>query len=151
MRLATAAVLGGVMAIATLAARPAQAWELYAGAGVGATQKPREFRDMAILLQAGVDDIVKGLGVGGHGRFTTGGPGAALEVRYSLFKIPLLRAFVGASVGLDGLTTQLSGRYGAFAGARLSLGLPFVGAQVGANYATGKITPEGLVSVGLCF
>jgi hypothetical protein len=146
-------LLLGVMVVTfaaiPLVPRAAQALpELYAGLGASAARQPNNLSDLGFVMQAGVDSIVAGLGAGLQADVASK-TALTAELRYSLLKIPLIRVFAGVSAGLQGFTSSPSGTVGAFAGARFSIGVPYVALQLGGVYADGNVSPKGLLTLGI--
>lgn len=150
--------------IAGALARPAQALpEVYAGAGIhrfGIDKFSGGSNSLAIGV--GVDDLLKGFGVGLNAYV----PGADVvvnaDLRYSILKVPFLRIFAGIGAGAQRSTTELKATlttaktsttsWGAvvegFVGARVSIGTYFVGLDVG-GARWSSIEPYGILTVGL--
>ena len=144
--------------------RPAQALpEIYAGAGLhrfGLDKVSGGGNSLAV--SAGVDDLLKGFGVGLNAYV----PGADVvvnaDLRYSILKVPFLRIFAGIGAGAQRTTAELKATtttpktsttsWGTvlegFVGARVSFGTYFVGLDVGgARWASTQ--PYGILTVGL--
>lgn len=157
--------------VAATVARPALALpEIYAGAGFhrfgfGSSASATH----SLALGAGVDDLLKGFGFGVNAYMPWddfSNPVINADLRYSIFKIPFLRVFAGAGVGArrselksyiqasstSSATTTTSTSWDAavqgFVGARVSLGLWFVGLDIGgARWAEWQ--PYGILTVGV--
>lgn len=136
-------VLAFLAAAVWLPARPAAALpgigELYAGLGI------RTFGGLpggsdatyAPSLEAGIDGVLKDFGVGLRLDAPRLDPGLSVEIRYSVLSIPFVRVVAGVIGGVqDGKGTRgWDGTYGAFGSARVSLGSPYLQAQVGLHHA----------------
>ena len=163
--------------LAGAVARPALALpEIYAGAGVhrfgfGSSASATH----SLALGAGVDDLFRGFGLGVNAYmpftdFPSSDPVINLDLRYSIFKIPFLRVFAGVGAGTKRSTLKAytnapagstagstvtkteswGGALEAFIGARVSLGLWFVGLDIGAAKWE-DFQPYGILTAGLTF
>ncbi len=155
--------------LAGAVARPALALpEIYAGAGVhrfgfGSSASATH----SLALGAGVDDIFRGFGLGVNAYmpftdFPSSDPVINLDVRYSIFKIPFLRVFAGVGAGAKRSTSSVTdlktvtktstwgGAMEAFVGARVSMGLWFLGLDIGAAKWE-EFQPYGILTAGLTF
>ena len=104
-------------------------------------------------LEAGIDDLFKSFGLGvrlDSPTFKTFNPTANIELRYSIFSVPFLRIVGGVFGGVQ-KNVGLDGMYGFFGAARVSLGLPYVGVNIGAQGGNGYFTPYGQLTLGVVF
>ncbi len=136
------------------AARPAQALpEPYAGIGLHTFGLPgKDSTTYSGMLEGGVDDIIAKFGLGARLELPDWRTILDLQLRYSLFKVPFIRVFVGAGAGIQRYAGW-NGTFEGFVGARLSLGLPYIGATIGVAHWGGTDTtnPYGTLSLGLSF
>lgn len=161
---------GGAVAAALLAAALIGLWsgsacavpglgEVYAGGGLrsfggtpGLSDHPQAI-DYGGTVELGLDDfaLLPRWGAGLR-RDWNGGPGRwSAEVRYTALSLPLVRALLGASLGFG--DAGLDGRLGGFVAARVVLGLPYVGVQVGVYRDPFRqdVSSGGQVTVGVAF
>jgi hypothetical protein len=138
-----------LLAPIALAARPASALpEAYAGLGVRSYDLPgADGNQYAGSLEGGVDDVLSNIGAGLRIDLPDWKPAAVVQLRYSVFKIPFVRIIAGLGGGVErartGGSSSLSwnGTYELFAGARFSLGLPYLAVNLGG--ASSKYGPSG--------
>lgn len=144
--------------------RPVQALpEIYVGAGVhqfgmlGSTASAH-----SLAVGAGVDDLLKGLGVGVNAYVPGENVVVNADLRYSLFKVPFLRVYAGIGAGTQRTTSKIAATtvssatetsgWGAvfegFIGARVSVGTYFAGLDIGAA-RWADVQPYGTLTVGL--
>lgn len=150
-------------AAALLAAAPAQAvpglGEVYVGGGLrtfgGTPGLSDEGKHLAYggTFEAGVDNsgLLRQWGAGIRGDWNNGPGRWSAEARYTALTLPAVRAVVGGALGFD--DKGLDGRIGGFVAARIVLGLPYLGVQVGLyrDSASGDMTSAGQLTVGVAF
>lgn len=158
-----AAILAATAAAWSLGAAPAEAvpglGELYVGGGLrsfggtpGLSESGKAI-DYGGTLELGIDDIafLPQWGAGLRGDWNDGPGRWSAELRYTALSLPLVRAVVGASLGYA--DSGLDGRLGGFVAARVVLGLPYVGLQVGVYRDPVKqdVSSGGQLTVGVAF
>lgn len=158
-----AAILAATAAVWTLSAAPAEAvpglGELYLGGGLrsfggtpGLSDSGKAI-DYGGTLELGIDDfsLLPQWGAGLRGDWNDGPGRWSAELRYTALSLPLVRALVGASLGFA--DSGLDGRLGGFVAARVVLGLPYIGLQVGVYRDPAKqdVSSGGLLTVGVAF
>jgi hypothetical protein len=133
-------LLGAVATVRPAAALP----EPFVGIGASTFGLPGgSGTSYGLALEGGVDDILSDIGAGlridaPFSNFTS--PLIAAQFRYNILKIPFVRLLAGLDIGVKGTTAKDSswnGAGGAWAGARVSLGLPYIAAIVGLGYVKG--------------
>lgn len=89
-------------------------------------------------LEGGVDAILlSNYGAGLRVDFPAWKPSAVVQFRYSILKVPFIRLFAGLGGGFEQVRTgannslKWNGIYELFVGARVSLGVPYLGVDVG--------------------
>lgn len=104
-------------------------------------------------FEAGIDNsgILRQWGAGIRGDWNDGPGRWSAEARYTALTLPAVRAIVGGSLGFN--DQGLDGRMGGFVAARVVLGLPYLGAQVGLYRVagTGDVSSAGQLTVGVAF
>jgi len=130
-----------ISVLLALEARPAIALpEVYGGLGARSYGMPGSDKGAySGTLEAGVDAIFANLGLGVRVDNPTWQPAVAVQLRYSVFKIPFVRIFAGVGGGVErggndkpgSKDLSWNGTYEVFAGARVSMGLPYLGLNVG--------------------
>ncbi len=104
-------------------------------------------------LELGIDDVVAKLGFGLRfdlPTFKTFSPAANIELRYSLFSVPFFRVIGGVFGGVQ-KDVGLNGVYGVFGAARVSLGLPYLGLNLGLQGVGSDLSGFGQLTVGVVF
>ncbi len=104
-------------------------------------------------LELGIDDLLKSFGIGLRmdlPTFKSFDPAANIELRYSVFSVPFVRLLAGVFAGVQ-KNVGLDGTYGFFGAARFSLGLPYLGINLGAQGGNGYFTPYGQLTLGVVF
>lgn len=101
-------------------------------------------------VEVGLDDVVAKLGAGLRLDVPKSlQPGLALELRYSILSLPFFRLLGGVSGGAFKGGDAWAKTYSAFLGARISLGLPYVGASVGLQGVEKDMAGFGALTVGI--
>ncbi len=142
-----------------LAARPAAALpEIYGGLGVRSYALPgSDSAAYAGTLEAGVDAIFSDIGAGLRVDTPQWKPAVAVQLRYSVLKVPFARIFAGIGGGVerarvDSNALSWNGTFEVFAGARVSMGLPYLGLNVGgakSHYGDNGFQLFSTLTVGL--
>ena len=104
-------------------------------------------------LEFGLDDLVAKFGLGVRldlPTFKSFDPAANIELRYSVFSVPMFRALVGAFGGVQ-KGVGFNGMYGLFAAARVSLGLPYIGLNLGGQGVNSDLSAFGQITLGVVF
>lgn len=153
----------GTAALIGLAASPAAAvpglGDVYVGGGLksfggtpGLSDEGKRL-DYGGTFELGLDDfsLLPQWGAGLRGDWNGGAGRWSAELRYTALSLPLLRALVGASLGFG--DAGLDGRLGGFVAARLVLGLPYVGLQVGVyrDPQRDDVASGGQLTLGVSF
>lgn len=136
--------------------------ELYAGLGVRTLDLPGGDRtDYSGTLEAGIDNIIADIGAGLRIDTPRWKPAVALQLRYTLLSLPLVRLLAGAGAGVErspngsgGNSYSWNGTYEVFAGARFSMGLPYLGLNIGgakSNFGSEGFQLFSTLTVGLAF
>ncbi len=109
--------------------------------------------DYGATLELGIDDIFSKIGFGVRfdlPSFASFNPAANLEVRYSIVSVPFFRVIGGAFGGVQ-KNFGTTGIYGVFGAARVSLGLPYLGVNLGFQGQNTDLSAFGQVTVGAVF
>lgn len=148
-------VLGAVSG--TMIAKPAHAipgiGQFYAGLGPrtynGFPGQPTAY--FAGTVELGLDDVLAHFGIGARADiFTSLDTAYSVELRYSIFSVPFFRFLAGISGGVKS-GVGLTGTYAAFLGVRASLGLPYVGLNLGfQGNGTEEHNGFGALMFGVC-
>lgn len=104
-------------------------------------------------LELGIDDLLKKFGLGVRfdlPTFKSFTPAANLELRYSIFSVPFFRVIGGVFGGVQ-KDVGMNGIYGVFGAARVSLGLPYIGLNLGAQGVGTNLSGFGQLTVGVVF
>ena len=113
--------------------------------------------DYGATPELGIDDVVQKLGFGIRLDLPNVSPistAANLELRYSIVGVPFFRLIGGVFGGVakDVRTfVGLNGTYGVFAAARISLGMPYLGINLGYQGVKTDLSPFGQVTLGVVF
>jgi hypothetical protein len=129
-------VLAAVAVLCACAlARPAAALpEGYVGLGVRSYGLPGTSNvRYAGSLEAGADAIYDGLGLGLRIDTPDLNPSFMAQVRYSIIKVPTVRVLAAASLGVQKPPSgyEFNRAYELLLGTRASLGLPYIGLDLG--------------------
>ena len=104
-------------------------------------------------LEFGIDDLLQKFGLGVRfdlPSFKAFTPAANLELRYSILSVPFFRLYGGAFGGVR-KDVGMDGTYGVFAGARVSLGLPYLSVNLGGQGQNTHLDPFGQITLGVVF
>lgn len=134
--------------------------ELYAGLGVRTFDLPGgDKTDYSGTLEAGIDNIIADIGAGLRIDSPKWKPAVSVQARYSLFKMPFVRLLIGAGAGVErspnasGSTNySWNGTYEVFGGARFSMGLPYLGLNIGgakSNFGSDGFQMFSTLTLGL--
>ncbi len=157
-RLALPAAAAALFMAAPAAAVPALG-EVYLGGGLrsfggtpGLSDQGKGIR-YGGTFEAGIDNsaIIRQWGAGVRGDWNGGDGRWSAEARYTALSLPAIRAIVGGSIGFN--NNGLDGRFGGFVAARVVLGLPYLGAQIGLyrEPSSGDVSSAGQLTVGVAF
>ena len=143
------------LSVSAAAAAPAHALlpEPYVGLGTRTFGLPSGSAGWALSLEGGADAILSDMGAGIRVDFpfkSLGNPLIAAQFRYSILKIPFIRILAGAEGGVIKGSKSMDGTFGAWLGARASLGLPYVNLNLGYSYA-GKAELFSVITIGMSF
>jgi hypothetical protein len=109
--------------------------------------------DYGATLELGIDDIIQKWGVGARfdlPSFTSFNPAANVEVRYSILSVPFFRVIGGVFGGVQ-KNVGTTGTYGVFGAARVSMGLPYLGVNLGFQGQNTYLSAFGQITVGAVF
>ncbi len=104
-------------------------------------------------LELGWDDMIQKFGFGVRFDLPTlkaFDPAANVELRYSIVSVPFFRLVAGVFGGVK-KDVGFSGTYGAFGAARVSLGLPYIGLNLGVQGVNSDVSAFGQMTVGVVF
>ncbi|MSP93047.1 MAG: hypothetical protein EXR79_14805 [Myxococcales bacterium] len=137
------------------AAAPAHALlpEPYVGLGTRTFGLPSGNAGWALSLEGGADAIFSDMGAGIRVDFpfdSFGNPLIAAQFRYSILKVPFIRILAAAEGGVIKGSKSMDGTFGAWLGARASLGLPYLNLNLGYSYA-GKAELFSVITIGMSF